>query len=166
MKNITKKAVFVGRFQPLHKGHKRAIENKSKEYGLVIAVGSPEKSRTERNPLSYSERKKLLDDCFPELEKIPVQDEDRGEEGYPAWGRRLIQRTDADTVITRNDTVIDIIEDFTDAEIVEHAPHKPEKYSGKRIREKIRGGDRWKGLVPDCSQEKTSEYEAIVEETV
>lgn len=166
MKDIKRKAVFIGRFQPLHRGHQRAIENQSKEYDLVIAVGSPEKSRTAKNPLSYSERKKLLDDCFPELEKVPVQDEDRGEEGYPAWGRRLIQRTDADTVITRNDTVIDIIEDFTDAEIVEHVPHEPEKFSGTRIREKIRGGDRWKGLVPDCSEEKISEYEAIVEETV
>lgn len=132
----------------------------------MIAVGSPEKSRTAENPLGFEERKQLLEECFPDLEKVPVEDEDRGEEGYPQWGRRLVRETGAEVVITRNDTVISIIEDFTDADIVKNDLHEPERFSGTRIREKIRGGEDWRHLVPECSREKTAEYEDIIEETV
>lgn len=162
---ITKKAAFLGRFQPLHKGHYRSIQNQREDYDLIIAVGSPEKSRTQENPLTFGERKNLLDSCFPDLEKVPIEDEDRGREGYPQWGRRLIRETGAEIVITRNETVIEIIENFTDADLVKHELHEPGRFSGTRIRQRVRNGEDWKKLVPDCSRGKTSEYEDIMEET-
>lgn len=158
------RAVFLGRFQPMHKGHYRTIENYREEFDLVIAIGSPEKSRTDRNPLTFEERKEIIDECFPDLEKVPVEDEDRGEEGYPAWGQRLVKKTGAEKVISRNDTVIRIVEQYTDADIIKHGLHEPEKFSGTRIRRKIRQGEEWKHLVPDCSRDRTMDYDGIIAE--
>lgn len=129
----------------------------------MIAVGSSGKSRTDRNPLSFEERKELLNECFPDLEIVSLADEDRGEEGYPEWGRRLVRKTGADVVISRNDTVIDIVEEYTDARIVKHELHEPENFSGSRIRRRIRNDEDWRHLVPDCSREKTVEYRRLID---
>lgn len=162
---ITRKAAFIGRFQPLHVGHRDAIERMKDRFELVIAVGSPRKSRTGRNPLSFEERKVILDEAFPELEKIAVEDEDRGEAGHSDWGRRLVESTGAEKIISRNEMVIDIVERHTDAEIVEHDLQSPERYSGTRIRNSIREGEEWKHLVPGSTRTKTDEYQHIIERT-
>lgn len=98
------------------------------------------------------------------MEKVPVEDEDRGEEGYPEWGKRLVEKTDADVVISRNETVIRIVEDYTEAEIVKHDLHEPDRFSGTRIREKIRAGEEYLHFVPECSREKIQKYEEIIKE--
>ena len=57
-----KVGILVGRFQPLHKGHVKAIEfarNNSEK--LFVIVGSAEKSNQKRNPFSFEERKKMID---------------------------------------------------------------------------------------------------------
>lgn len=55
-----KKALFIGRFQPLHLGHLKAIDYLSKKYPrLTIAIGSSNK-RDEDNPISANDRLMLL----------------------------------------------------------------------------------------------------------
>lgn len=59
--------LYVGRFQPIHEGHtnviRKALEQCDK---LIIAVGSAQEARTERNPLSYEERETLIRSVFCE----------------------------------------------------------------------------------------------------
>lgn len=53
--------VFIGRFQPFHKEHRRIIDiaiQKSKH--VLVLVGSSGKSRTIRNPFSYQERRQMI----------------------------------------------------------------------------------------------------------
>jgi len=46
--------VFVGRFQPFHKEHKRVIDIAlEKSRHVLILVGSAGKARTIRNPFTY-----------------------------------------------------------------------------------------------------------------
>ena len=54
-------AVYIGCFQPLHKGHMGVIEQAQKKARKVIVlVGGYEEPRTLRNPFTFGERKKMI----------------------------------------------------------------------------------------------------------
>ncbi|TLX16418.1 NUDIX domain-containing protein [Rhizobium sp. MHM7A] len=54
-------AVYIGRFQPLHKGHEKVIRDALKKAKKVIAfLGSANCPSDTRNPLSYAIRRKML----------------------------------------------------------------------------------------------------------
>lgn len=60
-KNSKKTALFIGRFQPLHKGHLKVIKDLSKRHLLVkIVIGSAQESGTEMNPFSAKRRKRMI----------------------------------------------------------------------------------------------------------
>lgn len=67
------KYVYIGRFQPFHKGHKAIVDLTVKMMKpgdtFTIIIGSADQQETERNPLSASQRKEMLS---IELEGYPV----------------------------------------------------------------------------------------------
>lgn len=58
------KYVYIGRFQPFHKGHKAIVDLTVKMMKpgdtFTIIIGSADQQETERNPLSASQRKEML----------------------------------------------------------------------------------------------------------
>jgi bifunctional NMN adenylyltransferase/nudix hydrolase len=59
--------VFIGRFEPFHKGHKAVIDaalEQAKE--VVVVVGSSFAARNIRNPFTFEERKAMIEACFAE----------------------------------------------------------------------------------------------------
>lgn len=53
--------LILGRFQPIHKGHlSLMLLALSRCDKIIIAIGSAQASRTERNPLSYEERHDMI----------------------------------------------------------------------------------------------------------
>lgn len=57
--------VFIGRFQPFHKEHKRVIDIAlTKAKRVLILVGSSEKARTIRNPFTFDERRDMILDSY------------------------------------------------------------------------------------------------------
>lgn len=160
-----RRAVFLGRFQPFHEGHHRVVDEYEDEFDLVIALGSPEKSRTAENPLTADEREYVIRGCHPELDIVRVRDEDRGEAGYPVWADRLVDRTDAEVVISGNDLVQRLVREHTDAEVHQQELHMPDRYSGTEIRRRIRAGESWRSLVPDCCVDRVAEYEGVIRES-
>lgn len=72
--------VFIGRFAPLHRGHMAVIDvalKKAKK--VVILVGSSFRSRTERHPFSFDERKNMIKAAYNEVESdrlviLPIRD--------------------------------------------------------------------------------------------
>lgn len=63
-------AVFIGRFQPLHRGHE-AIINKAFEISnhTLIIVGSSTASRSLRNPFTFEERKTMIELAIQDMTK-------------------------------------------------------------------------------------------------
>ena len=59
------KYVYIGRFQPFHKGHKAIVDLTVKmmkpEDTFMIIIGSADQQETERNPLSASQRPDTAD---------------------------------------------------------------------------------------------------------
>lgn len=55
-------AVFIGRFQPFHKGHLEAIKwILQREKDIFIVIGSLQEFSTDENPFSFPERKKMVE---------------------------------------------------------------------------------------------------------
>lgn len=66
-------ALFVGRFQPFHKGHLFVIkEILKKNDRVIIVIGSAEKNFLPDNPLTAGERFELIDETL-RAEKIPAE---------------------------------------------------------------------------------------------
>jgi nicotinamide-nucleotide adenylyltransferase len=72
-----KTGIFLGRFQPFHKGHLNAIKQILQEVDFIkIIIGSSNKKRTAENPLSYLERKKYIQKVLPfqQYSLLPLPD--------------------------------------------------------------------------------------------
>lgn len=70
LKPLCKTGLFVGRFQPFHKGHLDIIKKILKENDhLIIAIGSAEKNYVLENPLTAGERVFIIDETL-KAEKI------------------------------------------------------------------------------------------------
>jgi len=60
-------AVFLGRFQPFHIGHRSIVEKILETYPtMILIIGSSDKSGTGENPWSYPERLAIIAEKIPE----------------------------------------------------------------------------------------------------
>lgn len=158
------RAGFLGRFQPFHHGHYSVIEAYRDDYDLVIVIGSAGESRTEENPLSFEERKALIQECFPEIEVIGLEDEEKDEEGNRQWIEKLDDHG-FDVIISRNKLVQRLVKEYSDAEIEEQELHDPNVYSGTEVRRRIKSGEEWRYLVPECAKEAVAEHLETIKES-
>ncbi|MFB6115514.1 MAG: adenylyltransferase/cytidyltransferase family protein [Candidatus Nanohalobium sp.] len=159
---MTDKTVFLGRFQPIHKGHKQVIEDHiDREENFAVVIGSAGKKREEKNPLSAEEREKLIKSCFSGLEILELEDEGQDEEGNQRWLQKL-KGLGVDKVISQNSLVKELVREDEELELIEQDMYDPEIYSGTEVRRRIRSGEEWRYLVPKCSEDQLEEYlEAI-----
>lgn len=77
MKTIKKIKIgyTIGRFNPLHLGHKFMLDEMVNDNDFtIILVGSANLSRTNKNPLTYSERAHLLTHLYPNTIVLPLND--------------------------------------------------------------------------------------------
>ena len=57
--------LYIGRFQPLHKGHCSVIRKALSECEkLVIVIGSTQEVGTRKNPFSFEDRKRFIEKVF------------------------------------------------------------------------------------------------------
>jgi bifunctional NMN adenylyltransferase/nudix hydrolase len=67
-----KLAVYIGRFQPFHIGHRNVLEQISKEIdSTLILVGSSYRPRSWKNPFTFAERKGFIDHGTADMQ-MPV----------------------------------------------------------------------------------------------
>jgi len=141
--------LFVARFQPLHKGHERAIKKALKLYERVIVViGSADKSRTESNPFTAEERKSMLETVFSKeinegkIEIIAIEDKASDEE----WANEIIQKVNFDEVYTASDWVAKAFEGKKS--VKKFKPFKYDVINGTNIRRLMKeGNEEWKKYV-------------------
>jgi nicotinamide-nucleotide adenylyltransferase len=68
-----KSALFIGRFQPFHKGHLEIIKQILKKNDrIIIVVGSAEKNYISSNPLTAGERYQIIEESLKEA-LIPAE---------------------------------------------------------------------------------------------
>ena len=158
--------LFIARLQPIHEGHKKVIEKYSEEYeDFQLVIGSANKSREQGNPLTFEERKEIVQSCFSNLRIEALKDEAKDKEGNQTWVSKIIERLDPDKIISRNDLVIELFRDQEGVEVVKQDLVDRDVYSGTEVRRRIRSGEEWRYLVPECARDSVEKYIDIIKET-
>jgi len=150
------KGLFIGRFQPFHKGHLEAVKQILEECdSLIIGIGSAQEKRTSANPLSGGERITMIKEVIEnrkidDVEVYPIPDLNC----HPAWPYYVEAiLPDFEKVYGNSEVVLKLFESIShDTGKINQIDRK--RLSGTEIRDRIREGREWKYLLP----EEVAEY--------
>ena len=82
--------LVIGRFQPIHLGHQSIIDQAyQKADQVLILISSSQESRTDKNPLTFEERKALVSKLYPDAIILPLKDIGVGNNSL--WGDYVYQ---------------------------------------------------------------------------
>jgi len=148
---VVKRGLFVGRFQPFHKGHLWAVEHILKEVNeLVIVIGSAQYSHKVDNPFTVGERLTMIRRALEEA-KIPlsrcwvVPVPDLGI--HMLWVAEIVGYTPKFNLVYVNEPLTKRL--FVEAgfKVKPVSLHQREVYDATEIRERMLKGKNWKTLV-------------------
>lgn len=146
------RALYVGRFQPLHKGHVEAIKYVLKRSDeLVIAIGSAEISHSLDNPFTAGERLRMVRASLDELKVepsryhlVPIPDAQM----HSVWVSQVLSYVPPFSIVYSNEPLTSRL--FREFGIkVDKIPffHR-ELYSATDVRKRMLTGENWKELLP------------------
>jgi nicotinamide-nucleotide adenylyltransferase len=149
---MVRRGLFVGRFQPFHKGHLEVVKKIMKEVDeLVIIVGSSQYSYRLDNPFTAGERitmiRKALQEEGIQLSRIwivPVPDIHQ----HALWVSQIVGYSPKFDVVYANEPLTRRL--FLEAEfrVESMAFIKRKIYLATEIRKRMLAGENWKELVP------------------
>jgi len=162
---MVRRGLFVGRFQPIHKGHLKAIKDILKEVEeLVIVVGSSQYSHTMENPFTTGERVAMIREALTgegvdssRYWIIPVPDMHI----HMIWVAEVIGYTPKFDVVYTNEPLTRRL--FVESGFkVEPVPfYQREEYSSTEIRERILSKKNWEELVPKTVAQFIKEIDGV-----
>ena len=149
------RALYLGRFNPPHKGHIHAIEYMLKQSDIdeiIILIGSGEKAYSIRNPFTGGERLEMLTALVRKRFDISkfyiasIPDINRN----TIWPANVIDLVpNFEVVFTNNPLVQELFEKLAHKEIRKVPLVSRAEYSGKKIREEMIKGEKWEDAVPE-----------------
>lgn len=148
-------ALYVGRFQPFHKGHVHAVNYiLSIEDGIIIAVGSCMNSHEPKNPFTFGERLRMIIGVLDDLEvsrkkwyAVGIPDV----KFHPAWVQLTKSLSPPFSRIYSNDPLTRILFEDAGHEVKDIPFLKKEQYSGTEIRRRMLANEEWSDLVPKAT---------------
>lgn len=150
------RALFVGRFQPVHRGHAEILKKISQEVNeIAIVIGSSQFANTKENPFSADEREEMLKRALSEygiknFKIYRAEDVNDNEK----WVKNVISKVgNFDVVYSGNELVKKLFRE-AGKKVIEIEHIEREILSGTEIRRRIKKGLPWKELLP----ESVSEY--------
>ncbi|OGK19774.1 hypothetical protein A2866_05635 [Candidatus Roizmanbacteria bacterium RIFCSPHIGHO2_01_FULL_39_8] len=153
--------LFIGRFQPFHKGHLHLIK-RSLHYAdkLTVAIGSANR-RDKQNPLSLEKRKKILGEVL-KREKIEervnkIVSIDDYLESDDLWLEKALEKAGKFDVLIGNDDWTDNIFEKAGYRVLRLGFYKRQLYEGTKIRKLQRNRMNWESRVPDYTVKYLSE---------
>ncbi len=149
---MTLPVLFIGRFQPLQKGHAYVLEEIfARENHVFIVIGSAEACFTPTNPFTAGERIQMLLGVLDSLEIpctryliVPIPDI----HNYSLWVDHLVRfLPEFGKVYTASETVKKLFsEQGIPVTMIAH--HRRQTLSGTEVRRRLLKGEDWKALVP------------------
>lgn len=144
--------LFVGRFQPFHKGHLATVRFAlGKVDQLVIVVGSAQKSHEPRNPFTAGERIRMIKESLDSdkidagrILIIPVPDVDV----HSLWTRQVDMLVPKYDVVFANDPFTLMLFRERGVKTVEAPLVDRSEMQATEIRRKMATGEKWESLVP------------------
>jgi nicotinamide-nucleotide adenylyltransferase len=149
---VSKRALFVGRFQPFHNGHLHAIRAILEEASeLLIVVGSAQMSHEHDNPFTAGERLEMmsyaLDAAGIDRKRymlIPIPDAP----AHRVWVSQVESQVPRFDVVYTNQSLTRRLLIEAGYEVKGIELHMREKFEASEIRRRILEGEDWKELVP------------------
>ena len=146
------RGLFIGRFQPFHKGHAIVIRDiLEKEDEIVIGIGSTQESFSVKDPLSAGERYEIIraflisEGLWDRAMIVTIPDI---RENY-VWPLRVKEYAPPfDRVYTGN-ILVEMLFKNVGVEVVRVKFHNREVYKGKEIRRKVLKGEPWESYIPE-----------------
>ena len=145
--------LFIGRFQPFHKGHLVAVKFAlEKVEHLVIVVGSAQKSHEPRNPFTAGERirmiKESLDiDSETDVRRIliiPIPDTDV----HSLWTHQVDMLVPKYDVVFANDLFTLMLFREQGVKAIEAPLYRRNEMRATEIRRRMAADEIWEDLVP------------------
>jgi nicotinamide-nucleotide adenylyltransferase len=143
--------LFIGRFQPFHRGHLLVIQGMVKMCKkVVIVIGSSQEKKTEKNPYSALERKEMIQRALQAENIIPVHDiiltTVPDVESDTEWVLNVLETSgEVGKLWTGNQAVIKCFEgQEIDVQEIKEVPG----ISDGEIRKLMCEGGKWEKLVP------------------
>jgi nicotinamide-nucleotide adenylyltransferase len=146
------RGLVVGRFQPLHNGHKALISKALEDcVHIVVGLGSAAAKPSLRNPFSAAERRQMVLSAFPnetaagQLTVIDIPDL----HDPPRWVAHVLQLTGpVDKVYGNDDSTLNLF-DVAGLRTVRPGLVDREKYQAKTLRMQMAEDDpSWRKAVP------------------
>ncbi|MCG3217197.1 MAG: nicotinamide-nucleotide adenylyltransferase [Candidatus Heimdallarchaeota archaeon] len=149
------RALYLGRFNPPHKGHIFAIKYILEQTDIdeiIILIGSGEKAYSLKNPFTGGERLEMVTAIVRTNFKIgqfyisAIPDINRN----TIWPANVVDLVPSfEVIFTNNPLVQQLFVVLGNKEIREIPLVKREEFSGKEIREKMVKGEDWESSIPE-----------------
>ena len=156
------RAIFIGRFQPFHRGHRRVVEAIADDVDeLVVGIGSAGDSHTANDPFTGGERILMITKSLADLDiltyAVPIEDLDRNS----VWVSHVQSMSPRfDVAFSNNPLVVRL---FEEADVpVEQVPMVDRhRYEGTEVRRRMIADDGWEELVPPAVVDVIEEIDGI-----
>lgn len=158
--------LFIGRFQPFHKGHLATVKFAlGRVDHLVIVVGSAQKSHEPRNPFTAGERvtmiKESLDaDREADVRRIliiPVPDIDV----HSLWTHQVDMLVPKYDVVFANDLFTLMLFREQGVKAIEAPLYRRDEMTATEIRKRMAAEENWQDLVPEPVSKVIKEINGI-----
>lgn len=159
---MPERGLFVGRFQPLHRGHLEVLERISGEVDrLIVVVGSSQYSHTLENPFTAGERVWMLEESFVDrglrATIVPVPDVHRNS----LWVSHVETFVPPFEVCYMNNPLPKRLFEEAGYEVRTFDLVDRDRYEATQIRERMLEGDTWQDLVPKAVVDIVEEIDGV-----
>ncbi|RLG36829.1 nicotinamide-nucleotide adenylyltransferase [Candidatus Alkanophaga liquidiphilum] len=157
------RALYIGRFQPYHKGHHFVIKEIASQFDeIVIVIGSAQKSHELSDPFTAGERyimisKSLRDDGVLNYYIVPVIDVNRN----AVWVSHIESLIPPVDVVFTNNALVERLFKEEGYEVRKSPFFNRREYSGTEIRRRMLNGESWEDLVPKAVVEVVKEIDGV-----
>jgi nicotinamide-nucleotide adenylyltransferase len=152
-------SLFIGRFQPLHKGHVFALRHiAARSARVLVVVGSAQEKNTRDNPYSAKQRELMLHAVLRKeglarkckiflLRDIPDDEK---------WVAHVGRRVPHYDVCHSNNALVLRLMRAAGKKVARVPLLSRAKYRGEKIRRKMRAGKEWESRVPASVRKRIS----------
>jgi len=149
---VVNRGLYVGRFQPFHKGHLCAIQNALQTVDeLIVVIGSAQYSHNSRNPFTAGERLVMIQRAVTEtnldenkLWIVPVPDVHL----HMLWVSAVEGYTPKFNIVFTNEPLTRRLFSEAGYHVIDIPFFDRKVYMSTLVREKMIRDDNWKEFVP------------------
>lgn len=158
----TRRAFYIGRFQPYHLGHQTVLESIAREVDeIIIGIGSAQASHEPDDLFTAGERVLMMSKPLQRLEVkhyvIPIEDIKRN----AIWVSHIISMTPPFQIVYSNNPLVICLFKEAGFDVRQSPLFQRDTYSGTEIRRRMLTGQEWESFVPPYTAEIIKEINGV-----